>query len=316
MVRAVLTFMLALTAIAFLIACSPIFLSFLLFKDTVYFFENWVKYMISYSMQIIIIFACIAMWVIITLKLITFFNDLSQVLFPYHSVETVSTSPISQPKDSVGICPYYFDPVAVAVSCDDPNNSQYYLYAAGDTLNGAPENLPIPANSPLIGTPRPAPRDGEFAAGDTANGKPVNYKIVAPNQFIGSLKPNAVGPTYGGTTVQPSAISKHQDLVYYIVFHLFALLVAAYAISALLKQTPTIARDLAGPDYVPILGQGMSFGRYGDIAGRLTQGAGGKGDSQVSDRGLLQTGFDAARGYTSQMRETITKRGGITDGGS
>jgi type IV secretory pathway VirB6-like protein len=102
--RAVISFLMALSALAFLISLSPIFLSLMLFRATYQFFENWFKYMISYSLQIIIIFACIAMWATTIPKMVMFFNELSNVIFD--SKRADSTAVTTSLGDSWGICPY------------------------------------------------------------------------------------------------------------------------------------------------------------------------------------------------------------------
>ncbi len=76
----------ALSAIAFLIALSPIFLSFMLFQSTVHFFEDWLKYLISYTLQIVIVLAIIALWIAAMSLFGGFFNELSNLIWPYQHV--------------------------------------------------------------------------------------------------------------------------------------------------------------------------------------------------------------------------------------
>lgn len=59
-VRAVAGYLLALTGITFLMTMSPIFLCFSLFHVTYKFFEKWLQYIISFTLQMIIIFAFLA----------------------------------------------------------------------------------------------------------------------------------------------------------------------------------------------------------------------------------------------------------------
>ncbi len=56
-VRAVFGYIYALVGITFLMTLAPFFLSFYLFKQTRNFFEKWLGYMVSFALQIVILFA-------------------------------------------------------------------------------------------------------------------------------------------------------------------------------------------------------------------------------------------------------------------
>jgi type IV secretory pathway VirB6-like protein len=58
--RAAFGYLYALTAITFLLAATPIFVSFALFNTTRYIFDRWISYLVSNSVQIIIIYAFLA----------------------------------------------------------------------------------------------------------------------------------------------------------------------------------------------------------------------------------------------------------------
>jgi type IV secretory pathway VirB6-like protein len=81
LMRALISFLLSISALAFLISLSPIFLSFMLFKATAQFFESWLKFMISYALQMGVVFACIATWAISVNMFVGFFDELSNVIF-------------------------------------------------------------------------------------------------------------------------------------------------------------------------------------------------------------------------------------------
>jgi len=101
--RTLIDFLLGLSAIAFLIALSPIFLSFMLFQSTVHFFEDWLKYLTSYSLQLVLIFAIIALWITVMSIFGGFFTQLSNLIFPYQHILVTSTF---SPDNTWGICPY------------------------------------------------------------------------------------------------------------------------------------------------------------------------------------------------------------------
>ena len=81
--KAVLTFLITLATIAFLISMAPIFLSLMLFEITKNYFENWLKYMIAYSVQVVLVFGIIVLWIIVSLHFVGFFTDLGNMIFPF-----------------------------------------------------------------------------------------------------------------------------------------------------------------------------------------------------------------------------------------
>lgn len=107
-IRALLTYLLGIAAIAFLIAISPIFLGFALFQPTVHLFESWLKYMISFALQIVLIFAVLALWFTVMWMAGDFFQQLSSVVVPYK--ELLWGIQVSNPVDNWGLCEYQFTP--------------------------------------------------------------------------------------------------------------------------------------------------------------------------------------------------------------
>ncbi len=59
LIRAALGFMVALGAVALLMAASPMFIGFAMFRNTRSFFDRWLQAIISYTLQMIIVFAVI-----------------------------------------------------------------------------------------------------------------------------------------------------------------------------------------------------------------------------------------------------------------
>lgn len=102
-VRSLISFLMALAALAFLVSLTPVFFSLMLFQATHHFFENWVRYMIAYVVQVIIVFAVIVMWIMIFLQFLWFFDMLAGLIFPYIPLDY--TGPVVSPQDVWGICP-------------------------------------------------------------------------------------------------------------------------------------------------------------------------------------------------------------------
>ena len=89
MAKVILSFLTTLAAIAFLITLSPIFLSLMLFQVTSQFFNNWLNYLTSYSVQIILTLGIAVVWIIMMLKFVYFFSDLGNLIFPYEPSQVV-----------------------------------------------------------------------------------------------------------------------------------------------------------------------------------------------------------------------------------
>lgn len=105
LVRSLVSFMVGLSAIAFLIALSPIFMSFMLFQSTFHFFESWIRFMMSFSLQIVVIFAILTMWLSVLNQMPSFFNEFSNLIFDYQRIWNEG-APMADPTVVYGICPY------------------------------------------------------------------------------------------------------------------------------------------------------------------------------------------------------------------
>lgn len=129
-VRSLIGFLMGVSAVAFLIVLSPIFLSFMLFKSTAHLFDNWLRYIISYSLQPVITFACLALWIGITSNFLNFTDDLAKTLMPYDG-EGVTTGVEVTPVETVGFCPLAYPPASndkfapgPRIACKDGDKSK------------------------------------------------------------------------------------------------------------------------------------------------------------------------------------------------
>lgn len=104
LIRALLSYLLGISAIAFLMALSPIFLSFALFRPTYRFFDDWLRYIISFTLQIVLIFAGVALWLNVVSQLGTFFTQLSGIIVPVQQIAAAGA--VQTAVDSFGICPF------------------------------------------------------------------------------------------------------------------------------------------------------------------------------------------------------------------
>ncbi len=247
LIRALLTFLIAVASLAFLLALSPLFLSFMLFTSTYQFFENWLKYMMSYSIQIIVVFSIVALWLAALNMFIGFFNELAEVIFPYDSL-WVKSAAESDPVNTWGICPISYG--------DDP----------------------------LLG-PTASCEDSGFDPTD---------------------------PDDAEKMIPAASIAMEGEFVYYVIYRLLALILVCYAFDTLMRQAPYMAKSLAGPEYVPILGQGYTFSKYGIIEKTpawARKGLGGKGGSLIKDidstLGISKTTREAVKGLSSKYTQAM-----------
>ena len=87
--RAVFGYVYALVGIAFLLTLAPFFLSFYLFRTTRPFFEKWIGYLISMTLQMVIVFAFLSFTLSIDVKHIS--QGLPNIVM-YHDAPTETTA--------------------------------------------------------------------------------------------------------------------------------------------------------------------------------------------------------------------------------
>jgi hypothetical protein len=278
--RTLISFLMAISALAFLIALSPIFLSMMLFRATYQFFESWLKFIISYALQIAIVFACVALWAMAIMQFTGglnsppcsgFFGELSCVIFPSRKVEVVA-APTAMPSDSLGVCPYKMTMPSSStnmmphIECNDP------------TFNP-------------VAPPNATPQQKAKAAADKA-------KII----LLSNLNQEKTEDPYQGAT--QTALNA---LVYYLFYYLISLIIVCYAFDALLRKAPEIARQLAGPEYVPILGQGYGYIGYGQPGkGGVRQAFDRGHDTQGA--GFLNAGRSSSANYGGQAAGDLLRQ--------
>ena len=81
-VRAVFGYLIGLLATTFLLMLGPIFMSLALFKFSRHFFDKWMQYLISFTIQMVIVFAFIGM--VLQLEIRSFFDDALDLIGPWN----------------------------------------------------------------------------------------------------------------------------------------------------------------------------------------------------------------------------------------
>lgn len=78
--RAIFGYLYSLLGITFLLCLSPFFLSFYLFRRTNEFFKKWLNHLISFSLQIVIVFAFLAF--VVSIKVDNITSSLTDIIMP------------------------------------------------------------------------------------------------------------------------------------------------------------------------------------------------------------------------------------------
>lgn len=288
--RTLISFVMSLSAIAFLICLSPIFFCFILFQPTINFFETWLKYMMSFSLQVIIVFACVALWIMAMSNFVGFFNQLSNVIFTDVNLNRLNAVVVDS--KSIGICPYI-------VTTGNTANAT--------TLRGPNVKCANPAFDPYAKMPDPLNPDNVIptpeALADQA--RLINLGKQDPAQSGGASSSGA-NPACGTNSQLPAGATQCTltRLNYYMIYHLITLIIIAYTFDALLKKAPYIAKELAGPQYVPILGQGFGGLGYHGVRGAAKNVEKQKAGANYSESDTAQQIRDRLIGKRQSIGDT------------
>ncbi|NBO18028.1 MAG: type IV secretion system protein [Proteobacteria bacterium] len=158
MVKAVVSLLMAFASLAFLVALAPIFLAMMLFQVTSSFFENWLRYMVAYCVQVIMTFGIIVMWLLVFLQFLSFFTQLGDLIFPAEPMMERTSQVL--PQDAWGICPpeYSDNPSTGAPEAFCPSGFNPY---EKDPITGA-DNPNWRKDAEKIKLPSALIQDGKF----------------------------------------------------------------------------------------------------------------------------------------------------------
>ena len=233
LIRTLISFLMAVVAIAFLLGLSPIFLSFLLFKSTFSYFDQWLRFMVSYALQVMVSFAILTLWLFSLTLFAPFFNELSDVLFPYEKIIRPATA-IYNPADTWGLCPVIVTANPIPhVRCVDRNFNPRGPVACG------PSNPVRPCYNAAGIEIMPNRENGMTREND-------DYKKIIP----------------------PARVPELNYFLFYMFYHLISLIIVSYGFASLQKNSSDIARQLAGPSFVsPLNKMGVGNNSIGAVKG-------------------------------------------------
>lgn len=243
-VSALVTFMLSITAVAFLISLSPIFMSFMLFNTTYSLFDNWLKFLVSYSLQPMIIFAILALWLNTADDFLGFVGQLSRVM-TIVSADSKDKVGVLTIEDTVKFCPIYYG--------NNPSTIDY--------LSVSPF-MNITLGGPTI------------KCCTLTSTNPLVCSLVEPTT---PEDPNLMPKE---NLITPEAMIRESKFLYFLGYHFIALTTIGYAFLHLMKMTPRIAQALSKSQSQMPLGAG--FGHGGGLSSMISQ-ATNKGRAKVAD---------------------------------
>ena len=101
-IRALLGYLTALVLIAFLFILAPMFICFALFQATRFLFDQWLKYLTSFSLQMVIVFGFLAILQMVPLG--DFFKEMLSLL--RQTDTTMGGTNVAIPGNFCSVCPY------------------------------------------------------------------------------------------------------------------------------------------------------------------------------------------------------------------
>ncbi len=271
-VRSTVSLLMCLTAVAFLISLSPIFISFALFNSTVNIFNSWIRFLISYSIQPMFIFAIFALWVMIISDSMSFINQLTKIMI--FQADTKATGAVtSELKDELKFCRMIYGKT--------PDKVEFRL---------SPMPLSITQGGPsIIGCCKLTP--GPIYACDGSGA------IVPIMDLRTSGDPAQLLP--------PSALLEESGFIFFLAFHFLSLLTISYVFKQMLEIAPQLAQQLSNSRSDAPLGAGFGGGGAGmiglnSIARGLSGSIGGRASTFTKS---------ADGGSISRLKDSIGKMG-------
>lgn len=267
--RAVFGYLNAFIGITFLMALAPFFLSFAMFRPTTKFFERWLGYMISFTLQVVLLFVFLGF--IFTMRankgMVENINDII-----VENQQSVSATSFRMPWDYCTVCRFEIIDKSQLPAIVVLNQTNAKGDIVGYQSNGKLQCKLFPKNPP----------------GDLHDDTKITT-FDCPNSFcMAPVEPLTAMSTVPGTT-------EIGPIITLCVYGLLSLIVLAWVVERILANLPSIAQVLASgmnANYAPLVGGGES------MVGAPSMGFMGQG---------LAKDFEA--GFRGGMRNTTSKSG-------
>lgn len=293
--QAIIGYLLALLGITFLFTVAPIFVSFALFRVTAGWFEVWLKYLASFTLQLMIVFTFFMLMLMI--DLVTFFQNIGLMVRQYQHIFSfgflhipVNVYTLCRVKREGGnpdgeIIYYRFDNTGQLSEVEAAGKYAGFPTCVEDYTIG--DVIPSLATGPVPGyndQRPPIPLDEDAAdqmrelANDVRGGDveipdgdqiPPGYDLIEKiiNDFNHDLK------------IPFFELLGTSDLIFFLLVRFLTVIVLTYLLDSFMKNVPNLASYLAGTDYSGRLGGGENA--VGESAGV----------QDAADFGGVDTGF-------------------------
>ncbi len=237
-IRSLITFMLSITAVAFLVALSPVFLSFMLFDSTRMLFDNWLNFLVSFSLQPLIIFSAFSLWLIASSDFVVFAKQLSDIMTI--TTDAKDKGSVLTKTDMLMFCPFVAAPAPSSIKSSD--------------------FLGIIPNATFIDDLLNSGNSGIACVGG------VTAKQLADTKARTWNDPN--GPNI--ELVEPNVALHNPILIEFLVFNFLEITVVGYTFLQFIKATPQIARVISKSQVAAPLGVGFADGGIKSYVSNLT----------------------------------------------
>ncbi len=226
--RAVFGYVYALVGISFLLTLAPFFLSFFLFRQTRALFDKWLGYIVSFTLQIVLLFAFLVFTVTLCMNSSNITSSFADIIIPKAYQETPEGTTFRLPWEYCTICEFK------AVLKDDPGTEIVPDCSGRDASDG----------------------------GDTATCGYKDFiqkgKLVCKDDPPKPIPALAAAAPEGGNAPSNKVVN---SLLKFTFAGLASIAVLAYIVDGLLRYLPSMAQYLAGgmgATYAPQLGGGKN----------------------------------------------------------
>lgn len=269
---AIVGYLLALLGITFMFTLSPIFICFALFRFTAGWFDNWLRMLFSYALQVVTIFTFLM--ILIMVNIVNFFEQVGVMLRGY------------QANPLFGPIPFPFFVISLCKPMRSENGGfagdiLYYKFSVdgspstetGTIYEGFPRCIPsYDAKAIIEGTTDYYPIGLDYETTQALKESIDNISEEDLEAMNSGDMPSGLQTIYEivdeankKLVIPIQDLPEHSDLVTFLMVRFLAIIVLTYLLDRFLQKVPHMATMLAGTDRAGRLGGGKQD--HGDMAG-------------------------------------------------
>ncbi|MEZ5690147.1 MAG: type IV secretion system protein [Rickettsiales bacterium] len=254
-VRSMVSFLMSITAIAFLIALSPVFLSFVLFRSTRSMFDSWIRFLTAYTIEPMLVFMILALWVNVSGGFLDFVQQLSNVI--EYRKTPLDKGAIATDKDGIVFCRPIYNDRNPGVGISSVSFSILGFFSIPlPTLNFTPGGPTIE----LVDLNGNGKKDNGGCC-SVLGSKMTNVgPVITCDSSASSVD---IGLINDDDKVIPSVMIRDREFIYFLAYHLITMLIISYAFVNMLLMAPVIASEISVSRSPAPLGVGFGSSRSG-----------------------------------------------------